>query len=216
MKIQTTIAAVLAATSIAGMANATVVLSDDFNSDALQLAWSGDSSFNSLATPSSQGKGHASTDLIGNNFKGLCGDGTRCVDLDGTTGYGNKPSGELQSVQSFGPGTYTLSFDLNGNRRNVAGQDTTISLGSFSVTIPGTTLVSSFPYTLFTYTFTTTTAGKLDFYEAGPSTYRGALLDNVVLSTAATPEPISWALMVLGIGGVGGVMRSRRSAALAV
>lgn len=34
-------------------------------------------------------------------------------------------------------------------------------------------------------------------------------------SSASTPEPASWALMLLGLGGIGGALRSRRKAACA-
>ena len=38
----------------------------------------------------------------------------------------------------------------------------------------------------------------------------GPLLDNVRLDVSAVPEPATWAMMLLGLGFVGGAMRSRR------
>jgi hypothetical protein len=38
-------------------------------------------------------------------------------------------------------------------------------------------------------------------------------LDDIVLSTAAVPEPATWALMIAGFGGAGAMLRRRRSVA---
>jgi hypothetical protein len=38
----------------------------------------------------------------------------------------------------------------------------------------------------------------------------------LTISTAAVPEPASWALMMIGVGGVGAMLRSRRSKQLSV
>jgi hypothetical protein len=60
--------------------------------------------------------------------------------------------------------------------------------------------------------FTTTTGGSLIFTEGGPSDQQGNLLDNVILSSDAVvvPEPASWALMLIGFGGAGAMLRARR------
>ena len=88
--------------ALVGAAHAGVVLSDDFESDAYALNFTGDASFNSLPVASASGNGGvASTDLVGPGFyAGLCGNGTKCVDLDGTTGGGNMPSGVLESTST--------------------------------------------------------------------------------------------------------------------
>ena len=40
------------------------------------------------------------------------------------------------------------------------------------------------------------------------------LLANLTASTTAVPEPATWALMLIGIGGLGAALRSSRKSAL--
>ena len=203
-KIAATAALIVGATWAQGSI-AAVVLADNFNADAQMLNWAGDSSFTSLST------GGGSTDLIGTGFFDFYPGNGNYVDLDGSSGSGNNPAGTLQSVASFGAGTYTVSFDLGGNARGQANQTTVVTLGG--TTIATLNLNSSDPLTLYTYTFTTT-GGNLVFTENGPSNQQGNILDNVTLSSV--PEPATWALMLIGFGGLGAAMRvSRRKAALA-
>lgn len=193
--------AFVAGLGLAQSASAAVVLSDNFNSDPQALNDSGDSVFASLS-----GTSNASTDIVSNGAPFfLCAPGQGdCVDLDGSTGSGNNPAGILQSRMTVGPGTYTLSFDLQGNERGGAAQTTVVTLGG--TPIASINLSSSDPYKLYTYTFKTA-GGHLTFTEQGPSDQEGNLLDNVLLSTAV-PEPAAWALMLVGIGGLGASLRA--------
>ena len=45
---------------------------------------------------------------------------------------------------------------------------------------------------------------------AGNNCCYGAAIDNVAV-TAGVPEPATWALMLVGFGGLGAALRSRRS-----
>jgi predicted outer membrane repeat protein len=198
--------ALLAGAAFAQAASAGVVLQDDFNSDAQMLNWTGDAVFTSNAVLDTGGA-IASTDLIGTNFFDFFPGNGNYVDLDGSTGYGNVPTaGQLESNTSFGAGTYTLTFDLGGNDRGAAAQTTVISLGDYSDAI---TLASGDPLAVHSLTFTTT-GGNLFFTENGPSDQQGNILDNVTLSTAAVPEPMTWAMMLVGFGGMGAAMRTNR------
>ncbi len=192
------------ATSVMSLASAhaATVLTDDFNSDTHKLNWTGDAVFTS-----SNAGGHAATDLIGAGFFDIYPGHGNYVDLDGSMGSGNKPAGLLESNASFGPGTYLLTFNLGGNKRGTPAQTTVVSLGDF--TAPGLTLASSAPMTLYSYTFTTTTAGKLFFTELGPSDQRGNVLDDVTL-VSLVPEPGTWAFAIGGFGLLGLTLRRRR------
>jgi hypothetical protein len=190
-----------AAALMAGQASAGV-LDDNFNADGPGVFnWPGDAVFTSTGAP-------GSVDLIGAPppFFDLQPGNGFYVDLDGTTGSGNDPAGQLTSVGTFGPGTYTLTFDLAGNLRGAPDQSTTVSLGDFSATLtPG----ASTGFALRSFTFTTTTAGHLVFTEHGPSDQQGNLLDNVALNVGV-PEPATWAMMLMGFGGLGAMLRANR------
>jgi PEP-CTERM motif len=151
-----------------------------------------------------------SVDLVGPGFFQSLAFSGNSVDLDGSTGTGFSPSGQLQSVASFGLSDYVLTFVLSGNQRNAPEQTTTISLGGQSFSITPTDDV----YHTYTHTFVGA-SGQLNFLESGPSDQQGNLLDNVVL--AAVPEPSTWAMMILGFAGVGFMAyRRRKDSAMAL
>jgi hypothetical protein len=190
--------ALVAGLALAASSNAAVVLSDNFDAAVPdQLNWAGDSVFLATSPP-------GSVDLIGagGSFDFYPGNGSY-LDLDGSSGTGNDPAGEITSILSFGPGSYTLSFYLGGNARGAPAQTTRVILGDFSTDI---TLASGNPLTHYTFSFNTASAGSLIFRELGPSNQQGNILDNVSL---AVPEPATWAMMILGFGGVGAMVRRR-------
>ena len=120
------------------------------------------------------------------------------VDLDGTTGSGNSPAGELQSITSLTTGNYTVQFMFAGNERGATAETTVISIGDESFSL---TPQSSQSYTLTTLFFTNV-SGPLSFTDLGPSDQQGNLIDNVVVTTGV-PEPSTWAMMMLGFAGLG-------------
>ena len=163
------------------------------------------------------------------------------LDLDGTPGPGWLYS---NSFFNFNAGDQvTLSFDVGGSQRS-SGDDyfatgfymdhtlasdvsgtglidlSVLNLGSgevaTAVNIPGATsplFVSS------SFSFRALDAGnaRLAFYTTSADNI-GPLIDNVRLDvTPAVPEPATWAMMILGFGAIGGMMRgsNRRRAGLA-
>ena len=197
-KLAAAAAALLAGVTGAQAANASVVFSDNFNSYAEQENW---------APPANWSVSSGSVDLIGETTSGtdfdfFPGNGG-FVDLDGST----NAAGTLTTLGTFGPGKYTLTFDLGGNDRGDVDKTTTISLGDFSTSI---TLASGAALASHTFTFTTT-GGALSFADLPDSGNQniGNILDNVNLATAV-PEPATWAVMMFGFGGLGAAMRNKR------
>jgi len=174
---------------------AAVVFSDNFDSGTAQANWVGDTVFQAVPAP---GNGGPSVDLVGPGFFNELAFAGNSVDLDGSTGSGNFPAGQLQSIASLPVGDYTVQFLLAGNMRGAASDTTVVSIGGTSFSFTPT---NSQPYTLQTLTFSNV-AGKLSFVDLGPSDQIGNLIDNVVVTTGV-PEPSTWAMMVLGFFGVG-------------
>jgi hypothetical protein len=203
MKVLVPLVALIALGASVQSSSAAVVLQDNFDSSVAQGNWAGDGIFQSIPQPGNV-QGLPSVDLVGPGFFGQLAFSGNSVDLDGSTGNGNTPSGQLQSVASFGLGDYTLTFVLSGNQRQVAQQTTTISLGGQSFTItPTDDLSHSYTFTFFG------ASGQLSFTDSGPSNQQGNLLDDVVLS--AVPEPSTWAMMILGFFGVGFMAYRRKN-----
>jgi hypothetical protein len=201
-------AALLAGAAGAGAASAAIVLQDNFDGSTAEGNWPGDSVFLSIPTPGNV-SGQPSVDLVGPGFFDNLAFSGNSVDLDGSTGTGFNPSGELQSIQSLAAGNYTVQFELAGNLRGAPAETTIVSIGGQSQSI---TPSNTQPYTLETLHFTGA-SGQLSFTDSGPSTQQGNLLDDVVVSSV--PEPATWAVMLVGFGAVGGTIRSRRKRVLA-
>ena len=204
------IAAIALGSSVQIASAATVVLADDFGSSVNStLNWPGDGIFQSVPVPGNV-PGQPSVDLVSaSNPYGITTFSGNSVDLDGSTGSGNTPAGQLVSLASF-TGDFSLSFALSGNQRTTLGASTTVSLGGQSYTI---TPIDN-DWHIYTLSFSGVTDGYLSFAGSGPSNQQGNLLDSVVLT--AVPEPSTWAMMILGFAGVGYLAyRRRNQAALA-
>jgi hypothetical protein len=174
-----------------------VLLSDNFDSGTPGANWLGDGSFTPVpATPTA---GAPSVDLVGGSYFGNLAFSGNSIDLDGTTGFGNVPAGEIISNNSLTSATgFTVTFELAGNMRGNFAQTTIVSLGGQSFSL---TPSASQGYTLETLYFTTT-SGFLDFKDMPASDQQGNLLDDVTV-TAGVPEASTWAMMILGFLGVG-------------
>ena len=97
-------------------------------------------------------------------------------------------------------GSYVLSFSLAGGQRGTT-EDTQISVLTGVVAPYIITLGSSSPFTTYTVGFTLGSAQSVNivFSDTGAADLQGALLDNVVLSTAGVPDGGTTA-MLLGMG----------------
>jgi len=153
-----------------------------------------------------------SVDLIGSYWANP--PGSRSVDLDGES-----PGSISQMLNLVSGKTYKLSFKLSGNPD---GGDTTKGVG---VTVGGD------PAQLFTYdtaahgttkadmkwvsesfSFTATSGTELlTFASTDAGSAYGAVIAGV-----AVPEPATWAMMLIGFGGLGAALRMNRRRIAAV
>jgi hypothetical protein len=199
-------------------ANSAVLITDTFNDGSTsQLNWSGDSMFTSISNYTG-GVGTQSTDYVSasNPYGVTCFtsiDG--CVDMDGSQVPGSAvPAGVLQSNMALSAGAYTLTFEMSGNQRGGAAQTLSVDVGGSQVWTSGA-VASSAPWTLETVHFTTA-GGHIDFIESPQNDDMGNLIDNIRLFTGnQVPEPMTWSLMLVGVAGLGGMLRRRARLATA-
>ena len=190
----------VAALALASPAAASQIFSDNFQNAI----------YGGNVTPAGWTTTDGSVDALGPEYYGsLCsgagGSDLYCVDLDGSTGDAGIM---FQGFSLLANTTYVASFDLSGSFRD-ASNTVAVTFGGASGSY---TLAQSDPFATHSLSFTPTTSGtySLSFANAGGDN-QGALLDNVSIS--AVPEPASWAMMLLGFGGLGATLRNRRRAA---
>ena len=136
-----------------------------------------------------------------------------------------------QTISDLTPGAqYNVSFDWAGAQQYVSqsgqpfsgAQDErwVVSLGSQTLSTP-TVQNASHGFTGWmssSLIFTAASAQEVLTFMSDSDSPRGvppfALLDGV--SVTAVPEPASWALMIVGVGMLGGVARSRRQSAVRI
>lgn len=175
------VAFVLAIPAAAG-----IVFTSDFESDSLALN----------TTPAGWTVSNGTVDVVGPGFFGtVCGNGTRCVDMDGSTSNAGDMSRTFMATAGY---SYLLSWDMNGNSRG-AGDDTmTVSVGGTSkmYTLNANTALAGYS---LNWVANASGLQTVMFSHAGGDNF-GILLDNVVLTETASaiPEPSTWALMAGG------------------
>jgi hypothetical protein len=147
--------------------------------------------------------------------------GSRSVDLDGFT------AGQIyQQVKFAHAGTYKLTFKLSGNPEMLttsnAKKGVEVTIGGagksmvaqqdfyYTVTNP---LKTAMTYDTESLIFTINPGTKLSkglFFSSlsEDNTATGAVLGDV--SITAVPEPATWALMLIGFGGLGAALRMNR------
>lgn len=164
-----------------------IVLSDNFNAENGGVGALNYTNFGNFNVTT------GSVDLIGNGFFDFYPGSGLYIDLNGSTGV----SGTLESKAVFAPGTYTLSFNLGNNGAFASANSVTASLDGFSETF---TRSGSPAFQTITRSFTTTSSGRLIFATpASDGDNAGIVLDNVVLSATAVPEPSTVALIAAAL-----------------
>jgi choice-of-anchor C domain-containing protein len=127
--------------------------------------------------------------------------GTGSVDLDGTN-----PGGISQTLGLIAGKTYSLSFYLSGNPYGLDPTKTVdVSVGGFSQNftyVTGSNSAGNMLYAFEQVWFVAGAANTLSFtsLDASYST-TGPVVGGV--SVTAVPEPSTWAMMLLGFGGLG-------------
>ena len=200
------------------LAQADVLLSDNFNTEH---AGAGSAEYSGFANWSA-----ANVDLLGPGYFGnLCeaaGGSSACIDME------DSGNGTLTTLALFdlAPGDVTMQFDLAGDQRSHSGNGVIASIVSifgqvlFSETF---TLASDADFTTFSRTISLAdaTQARFRFQSIGPADSMGMLLDNVVLGAGPggtgggvvtpVPEPSTYALFADKLLAVGATIRRRRT-----
>jgi hypothetical protein len=186
-------------------ANANIIFSDDFDSEAPN---SGSIlNYGSFSNPSFANwtVSEGTVDLIANvNQWGIscAGNSGKCVDLDGST----KDAGTLSSKYfTLAAGNYILSFDISGNQRNRKRDTLDFSLAGFvneTIRLKGT---KDFRTLSFFFTVGASSYGNIVFNHRGKDNI-GMILDNVSVTEVNAPG----ALALLGLGLTGLAVRRRK------
>lgn len=134
-------------------------------------------------------------------------------------------------VISVGAGTYDFSYDqlnlccIAGGPTNTPSNlelwyaDATGATTVVPLSVATTTTTNGWQTVSGSFVIPTATTIRLGLIDnTAVASGNDFGVDNILLSTfsAAVPEPASWALMILGFGGLGAMMRRRRTAAFAV
>lgn len=166
----------------------------------------------------------------------ICAGGSgSCVDLDGSTNQ----AGQITSGSyAFNTGdSVTFSFDLSGNQR-IGGSDyfhagfvfgantlmTSYNLGGAwgpanvfnniaTTAVTTYNAISGNSFANYSINFVAGQAGTVAFLLGGGSGNNiGPVADNLNLSsTGGVPEPATWAMMIIGFGAAGSMIRRRRA-----
>lgn len=158
--------------------------------------------------------------------------GDQALDLSGT-GDNNHPVGVFQSVGTTLGQLYSVSFwlaswvDQPDAKVSVYANNVLLGVAENNSNLGGRGSLpndAAYPnykdgnlWNQYSYTFTATGASTtLGFYNASANGVTEVGLDDIALtavgSTGAVPEPATWAMMIVGFGAVGSVMRRRTRA----
>lgn len=161
---------------------------------------------------------NGSVDLIGNYWQAPpTGGGS--VDL-----AGNYP-GSIFQIFTVPTGNFKISFYMSGNpdggdpiktlRAFVTNSAFDLTQYNFSFNTTGITR-GDMGWTLEQFTFNNPTNGsiQLQFVSTNDNTPYGAVIGGINIS--AVPEPATWAMLLLGFGGIGMMMRRKNALTLAV
>ncbi|MFD1786666.1 choice-of-anchor C family protein [Sphingomonas floccifaciens] len=144
-----------------------------------------------------------SIDLKGNYWQAR--EGNRSIDLNG-----NGPGGIMQTFDTIVGTTYNVKFSLAGNP-DARNQKVVSSVASGSLpnvyTFDLPNSHQNMMWQDLSYSFTAASTTTTLSFTSGNDSAQGPALDAV--SVTAVPEPATWAMMLIGFGGIGASMRRR-------
>lgn len=126
-------------------------------------------------------------------------------------------TGAFGQTFSLNAGAYTLSWLAAGRPAGCCGgnQQYNVLLDGAIIYTGGTTTGQAFTgITSNAFSVATTGNHTLTFQGLSNGPDNTAFIDNVSL-TASVPEPATWAMLMLGFGALGGMLRSRRRSVFA-
>ena len=155
------------------------------------------------------------------------GAGTAGIEIQDNVAGAPAPTGGAQFVELDSTGNSTMYYDLAvggtfnidflySPRPNVGSASNPISvyLNGVKLSPPGTLTGGPLGATSWmsysTNHFSAAAGSRIEFRAEGTSDSLGGYVDNITISTA--PEPSSWAMMLVGFGGLGALLRRRRAA----
>jgi choice-of-anchor C domain-containing protein len=201
-------AAVAALALVPASANAASFVNGSFEDGTLTNPFSTVAGGNSTAINGWVVTGN-SVDYIGSYW--VAQQGSRSIDLNG-----NAQGGIQQTFDTVVGQLYNISFWLAGNTdgapttKSVEVGATGAASSIFTFDTTGFSAPANMGWKNYNYQFAATSASTTLSFGSLDATAFGASLDNV--SVSAVPEPATWAMMLLGIGLIGGVMRRRTTA----
>jgi choice-of-anchor C domain-containing protein len=211
MKFSVLKTALVAAASIAACGVATGASAAGFTNGSFESGVDTGGSFVTLFNGSTGINGWVvggdSVDYIGNYWNAQ--NGARSVDLSG-----NANGSISQTFDTVAGQSYVVDFWLAGNPDGGPAAKLAVITADGGqeqdsiFTVTGSDSRSNMGWREYSYRFTASSNSTTLSFASATNTAYGPALDNV--SVAGVPEPASWALMILGFGGLGATLRRQR------
>lgn len=208
---------IAAAMTAAGLAAAAPASAASVTNGSFEMGTNPGATFSTLAAGSNAITGWtiggAGVDYIGGYWN--ASDGVRSVDLSALNS-----GGVSQNITTVAGKTYKVTFDMAGNPDGGLGNRLmVVTSNGFTpqqniFTVGPANTHTNMGWVSMSYMFTAGPGTTTNIaFASGEYNPYGPALDNVGIS--AVPEPTTWALMILGFGAAGGMIRvSRRRHAL--